>query len=31
MKKHQRKMINDYLDNGMITSKSDDFWEEEYL
>jgi len=31
MKKHQRKMLNDYLDNGMITSKSDDFWEDEYL
>jgi hypothetical protein len=31
MKKHQTKMLNDYLDYGMITSKSDEFWEEEYL
>jgi len=31
MKKHQRKLLNDYLDHGMITSKSDEFWEEEYL
>jgi hypothetical protein len=31
MKKHQVKMLNDYLDNGMITSPSNDFWEEEYL
>ena len=31
MKKHQTKMLNDYLDNGMIVSKSDDFWEEQYL
>ena len=31
MKKHQTKMLNDYLDNGMITSKSDEFWQEEYL
>jgi hypothetical protein len=31
MKKHQTKMLNDYLDYGMITSKSDDFWEEQYL
>ena len=31
MKKHQTKMLNDYLDYGMITSKSDAFWEEEYL
>jgi hypothetical protein len=31
MKKHQTKMLNDYLDYGMITSKSDEFWEEQYL
>jgi len=31
MKKHQTKLLNDYLDYGMITSKSDDFWEEQYL
>jgi hypothetical protein len=31
MKKHQTKMFNDYLDNGMIVSKSNDFWEEQYL
>jgi hypothetical protein len=31
MKKHQTKMLNDYLDHGMITSPSNDFWEEEYL
>lgn len=31
MKKHQVKMLNDYLDNGMITSPNNDFWEEEYL
>jgi hypothetical protein len=31
MKKHQTQMLNDYFDKGMITSKSDDFWEEEYL
>jgi hypothetical protein len=31
MKKHQTKMLNDYLDYGMITSKSNDFWEEQYL
>jgi hypothetical protein len=31
MKKHQTKMLNDYLDYGMITSKSDEFWENEYL
>ena len=31
MKKHQTKMLNDYLDYGMITSKSDTFWEEQYL
>jgi hypothetical protein len=31
MKKHQIKMLNDYLDHGMITSPSNDFWEEEYL
>jgi hypothetical protein len=31
MKKHQTKMLNDYLDYGMITSKSDAFWEEQYL
>jgi hypothetical protein len=31
MKKHQIKMLNDYLDNGMITSPNNDFWEEEYL
>jgi hypothetical protein len=31
MKKHQTKLLNDYLDYGMITSKSDDFWEQQYL
>ena len=31
MKKHQVKMLNDYLDNGMITSPNNEFWEEEYL
>ena len=31
MKKHQTKMLNDYFDTGMIVSKSDDFWEEQYL
>ena len=31
MKKHQVKMLNDYLDHGMITSPNNDFWEEEYL
>jgi len=31
MKKHQVKMLNDYLDYGMIKSPSNDFWEEEYL
>ncbi len=31
MKKHQTKMLNDYMDYGMITSKNDDFWEEQYL
>jgi hypothetical protein len=31
MKKHQTKMLNDYLDHGMIVSKSDEFWEEQYL
>jgi len=31
MKNHQIKMLNDYLDHGMITSPSNDFWEEEYL
>ena len=31
MKKHQTKMLNDYLDYGMITSQKNEFWEEEYL
>ena len=31
MKKHQTQMLNDYFDKGMITSKSDEFWEDEYL
>jgi hypothetical protein len=31
MKKHQTQMLNDYFDKGMITSKSDDFWETQYL
>jgi hypothetical protein len=31
MKKHQTQMLNDYFDKGMITSKSDEFWEEQYL
>jgi hypothetical protein len=31
MKKHQTQMLNEYFDTGMITSKSDDFWEEQYL
>lgn len=31
MKKHQTQMLNDYFDKGMIVSKSDEFWEEQYL
>jgi hypothetical protein len=31
MKKHQTQMLNDYFDKGMIVSKSDDFWESQYL
>jgi len=31
MKKHQRKMLNDYLDYGMIKSNNTDFFPEEYL
>jgi len=31
MKKHQTQMLNDYLDHGMVTSPSNEFWEEEYL
>jgi hypothetical protein len=31
MKKHQTQMLNDYMDHGMIVSKSDEFWEEQYL
>ena len=31
MKKHQTQILNEYFDKGMITSKSDDFWEEQYL
>ena len=31
MKKHQVKMLNDYLDHGMIKSPNNDFWDEEYL
>ena len=31
MKKHQTQILNDYFDKGMITSKSDEFWEEQYL
>jgi hypothetical protein len=31
MKKHQTKMLNDYLDHGMIKSESNEFWEETYL
>ena len=31
MKKHQTKMLNDYLDHGYVKDESNDFWEEEYL
>ena len=31
MKKHQTKMLNDYLDHGTVTSPNNEFWEEEYL
>jgi hypothetical protein len=31
MKKHQTQMLNDYFDKGMIVSKTDDFWESQYL
>jgi uncharacterized C2H2 Zn-finger protein len=31
MKEHQSKLLNDYLEYGMIRDNSDVFWEEEYL
>jgi hypothetical protein len=31
MKKHQTKMLNDYLDHGYVKDENNDFWEEEYL
>jgi hypothetical protein len=31
MKVHQKKLLNDYLDYGMIREEKDVFWEEEYL
>jgi hypothetical protein len=30
MKKHQIKLLNDYLEHGMITDTSDEFWSEGY-
>lgn len=31
MKEHQRKILNEYLDYGSVTSNNSDFWEESYL
>jgi hypothetical protein len=31
MKKHQIKMLNDYLENGYIEEEENDFWNNEYL
>jgi hypothetical protein len=31
MKEHQSKLLNDYLEHGMIRNNSDVFWEDEYL
>ena len=31
MKKHQKKMLNDYLETGYIEQESNSFWEGEYL
>lgn len=31
MKKHQLKMLNDYLENGYIEENENDFWNNEYL
>jgi len=31
MKKHQKKMLNDYLETGYIQQESNSFWEGEYL
>lgn len=31
MKKYQVKMLNDYLENGRIEEKNNDFWNNEYL
>jgi len=31
MKIHQKRLLNDYLDHGMIKEEKDVFWEEEYL
>src|SRR6056300_849331 len=31
MKKHQVKLLNDYLEKGMIVDESNDFWTPEYL
>jgi hypothetical protein len=31
MKKHQKKLLNDYLEHGMIEDRVNDFWNPEYL
>lgn len=31
MKVHQKKILNEYLEHGSVSSKSDVFWEDEYL
>ena len=31
MKVHQKKLLNDYLEHGMISEEKDVFWEDEYL
>ena len=31
MKVHQKRLLNDYLEHGMISEEKDVFWEEEYL
>ena len=31
MKVHQKRLLNDYLDHGMIKEEKDVFWEDEYL
>jgi hypothetical protein len=30
MKKHQIKLLNDYLEHGMITDNTNEFWTESY-